>query len=383
MKIIIFYLLAGILFVGCNSHSRKEQNKEDYDIQITNDSLVIPIDKTTKQPDPAWFFHHTFKGKEYISCLNKHENYEIIIMNLSGQRIYKKVTLKEEGPNGCGRVSGYYMQSLDSIYVTPTFRRKIYLVNSQGKIQKTYDYSDCQNCKTVTPYFSSPSAVMEFKDSRKIRLTQNILGNWQKVDKQELKNTPLLLDYNLKTGKSKKSSMTWPSLNPRIQHSLIVKFTQSPKYNIYSFSGNHNLFLLKEESHLEKKLCKSQYIDEFIPYESLDGMGEIFRWYCRNPYYGDLAYDPYRELYYRFVYPGINISKGDNVKKLNNYKKVFSIMVLNENLEVMCEKMMPENTFKFNSYFVSKDGLYLFENHIENPAFDEDHFRFRKIKITK
>ncbi|MCZ4238092.1 DUF4221 family protein, partial [Staphylococcus equorum] len=79
---------------------------------------------------------------------------------------------------------------------------------------------------------------------------------------------------------------------------------------------------------------------------------------CQIPFYGNLIYDKYRDVYYRFVYPETEVQPNDNAMDIWQLgRSKFSIMILNKEFEVVGETLFPENTYASNHFFIREDGL--------------------------
>lgn len=113
-------------------------------------------------------------------------------------------------------------------------------------------------------------------------------------------------------------------------------------------------------------------------------MKKLIRLNCEIPTYGNLIYDKYRRLYYRFAFPETELEDGeDHMEIIHNGRKLFSIMVLDEDLNVLGETIFPEYTYNPNLFFISKNGLYLSVSHFKRPDFDENMLRFQKIELIE
>jgi hypothetical protein len=89
----------------------------------------------------------------------------------------------------------------------------------------------------------------------------------------------------------------------------------------------------------------------------------------QSPFYLGLYHDPYKKIYYRIAKHGQDLKQNDF--RLNTrYDGDWSIIVLDENLEVIGEVKMPSETFCYYSCFVGEKGLYVaFNNKIKKNAF--------------
>jgi hypothetical protein len=58
-------------------------------------------------------------------------------------------------------------------------------------------------------------------------------------------------------------------------------------------------------------------------------------------------------------------------------------MVLNEQLEVITEKLFENQAYLPNNAFVGREGLYLSMNHPENEANKEEYLSFKLLKLEE
>lgn len=85
-------------------------------------------------------FPYTDKdGHQYISFQNGFKN-QIVFYDIQTKEMAFKIDLDIEGDNGVGFFLGYYIDSLDSIYLTSLQLPEIYSVNKEGKINKKIYY---------------------------------------------------------------------------------------------------------------------------------------------------------------------------------------------------------------------------------------------------
>lgn len=97
----------------------------------------------------------------------------------------------------------------------------------------------------------------------------------------------------------------------------------------------------------------------------------------------DIFYDKYRNCYYIFYMKrNENPDAGRNLFLKLQYPDCF-ILILNKDFKHMGEVFLPDNTYSFQFSFITPDGLYISEDHPNNPDFDEDFMRFRLFKLEK
>lgn len=197
----------------------------------------------------------------------------------------------------------------------------------------------------------------------------------------------------MKNNKQHLLPMTFPPLSSRDNKRVPIYYSTLMTNNkfIYSFYCSHNLYLTNDHQKVTVIPAKSRYIKKDFKLTDL-ASGSFFKivkssW--ENPGYRNFFYDTYRDVYYRFAYPGSKLDdsyKTEDITVLSDigeFKPVFPIMILNSELEVIGERLMPENTYHIWMSFVGKEGLYISTNHSGNPDFSADYLRFELFKLEK
>lgn len=116
---------------------------------------------------------------------------------------------------------------------------------------------------------------------------------------------------------------------------------------VYSFFFDEEIYVVSLEGKIKRKIpAKSKYIDKINVNRKVSDIASLAETLCRIPMYGNLIYDKYRDVYYRFVYPETEMSQNENFMDIWQLGRTkFSIMILNKDLEVIGETLFPENTF--------------------------------------
>ena len=128
---------------------------------------------------------------------------------------------------------------------------------------------------------------------------------------------------------------------------------------------------------------KSRYIDSSTEKQQDTEQGP--RLYLELPRYGDLIYDPYRKVYYRFAYPKVSLDRNTNWWGKAVYgRKKFSVMVLDEDFHVVGETLFPEGIYNSFVFFVNEDGLYISRDYkIGTAEQSEDYLTFELFQLLK
>ena len=136
---------------------------------------------------------------------------------------------------------------------------------------------------------------------------------------------------------------------------------------------------------VEYKEVKSRYIGEMKPFSSEStNDAALQKELCVYPAYSNIMYDSYNKVYYRVVYVPQEIDKKvDALSLFRTGRKQFSIMILDEDFNVIGEHLFPPYTYNPRLSFVSKGKLYISLNNIMNPDYSDDVIRFQMVELVK
>lgn len=378
-----YYPLLMILFlISCNSSPRNE-----VELKITNDSLVFELNPQTSIFIKALFPYTDENGRDFLTFQNNVEP-EILIYDMNTQEYVNTITLEKEGPNSVGLFCGYNINSWNEIYVPCMMKNEIDIVDSTGVIYRKIPYSSTIHGKPTLPFIITtfPYSPL-YNVGQKLYIPQcpNLrLGN------RTMEDSPVTLVLDTLTHELTDFSLRFPSImtSERIlKNTLGVEFSYSQSLVddrfIYSFFFDENIYVVSLDGKIEHTvMAKSKYIDKISVDNKVSDVASLAKPLCELPMYGNLIYDKYRKVYYRFVYPETELGSDENFMDIWQLGRTkFSIMVLNKDLEIIGETLFPENTFASNHFFISEDGLYLSTSFIKNPNYSDDILCFKRIEL--
>jgi hypothetical protein len=97
----------------------------------------------------------------------------------------------------------------------------------------------------------------------------------------------------------------------------------------------------------------------------------------------EIFYDPFRECYYVVV----RTREEDPIEEVDLMTKYIypksMITILDKNLKHMGDVFLPDDTYSTKGLFITEEGVYISEDHVNNPSFSEDYMRFRFFKLEK
>jgi hypothetical protein len=142
------------------------------------------------------------------------------------------------------------------------------------------------------------------------------------------------------------------------------------------------IYLLTDDDSAIGYEAKSNYLNhEFPVFDSKHTTDRSYndKFDIESGFYENIFYDPYRRLYYRIVtHPQKYINSDSTVNEY--FDKSWSIIILNENFNILNEIAMPAKVYDFANIFVAKNGLFISNNNNNNKNLDKNYFSYTLYK---
>ena len=378
MKNGVLLLVIGLLF-SCQN----EKSNEDKTFELTPSGKFLSLDLDDSTANISTGLQY-FKGdKEYLFNVNDATNGLQIYELESGERI-KNLAFDQEGPNGVGYVMSFHVQSMDSIFLfNPPFTSRINLVNSDGKIQRRIDYQIPEGGGSAFVHNAFMISPPVYNGTR-LAVNHRFPVNIKEITSEELVKIRFGYQIDLSGGETKFFNHFFPANYLNTGRKLLDYSRAHGKDKIvYSLPGDHQLYYSTTyDLPLESIEAASSYLDESLPSFQTDATSEDYQRYTfSSSRYASLLYDSYRNVYYRFAFPTIPDVTADELRNLRSAPGPFVIMVFDENLNLLTEKLFEAGTYLPDNSFVGEKGLYLSINHPDNPQNKEDQLAFELIEL--
>jgi len=375
---LLFLLVASI---SCSRSTKETGNRYDYDLIISEKKLEIPIDSLTP------FESTCIKGfqendRSYLVFLNSNFS-KIDFYNLENQSLYKRIHLKNDGPNGVGRrVFGFEVFSMDSIFLSSS-NMNLNLINSDGEVLDKIPYININEGIGLLQITSTYNKNLAFKNGLVYGYT-GLVGDPSGWDQNQLSKWNIEVQIDPSTKGIKLLPITYPNdyFQEGIKNWELSRIYDGKKF-IYSFCADHYLYSTTDFSTITKTLAKSDYFEKISSMSKNIGISEYQKYLIENPSYKSLVYDKYREVYYRFCDLATEFNENDNVEKIIKYRPKQSIVILDKDLKKIGEKLLPEKSFKLDNYFIVREGLYISNNTPFNKDMSEDVLSFTLFTLTQ
>lgn len=384
----VFYCI--LFFMSCTLLScttkTKERTSDSYELVPKETYLSFPIDEDTRLPKFClWSF--TDNQNEYIAFNNRGD--EILFYDVKTQRLVKKVKYEREGPNGVIEINSFYVKDFNHIYI-PSPKGGIFVTDTTARIKQKIDFSQLKGESLLVSFLSATinhSPICFVNDKLYIHQPIN-----PKLGGDFLPNSPVGALIDTVSGTKEATPLTYlpyvPSADiPSYLRGTIVSHCYDGEKFVYSYDTEDSLVMLSADfSKRQSYTAKSRYIDKVkVVYLKDVDMNIALKRNCEIAGYGNIVYDKYRQVYYRFAHPDEELDDEDAyyMDILHWGRKQFSIIILDKDLNVIGETLFPAYTYNSMLYFVAEDGLYLSATHFKRPDFDENVLRFQKMELEK
>ena len=339
--------------------------------------------------------YNTTQSTNYIQALNIHDTtrftmfnpakYNILIYDMTSGNMIYDIQLYKDGPNNVGtNIMGYYMTTIDSIYLYDYWQNTLILVDRKGKIINKINLTDklfqpTEDCVIPpSPFPRTDAPIRKVKD--------NIILNGMNGRTGECKNPTCMVTvlYNLKD-----SSILFANPYPEIygNHSEITSSWGVFSYRevfydindqdemIVSFPADDHVYIYDISSGITKKFFSGHSSkDHIFPIRKNTAYGAIVQFLEQTQYVG-VFFDKYRNLYYRLIVHPLN---DYDVNNRRTWSKKISVIILNSHFIKVGEYDLEEKTNLCSNTFVSEEGL-----HINVESEDDDYLKFISLKPVK
>ena len=382
MKEWIIFCLWLVLFCSCAD----DKGDDSYTLQPTDTYLRYELDSDVKMPLTV----RTCMGDNDCLYFQNSSWPELLIYDIPSGLLIKKNRFELEGSNAIqgGFLYGYMMTDCNRILISGLADGRIYETDTTSLIKNEIRFSEKKNGYKPLTYFSD-NGDMRIIDG-KLYLPQSL--NWRLGDK--VMESPLMCCVDMATGNVKPLPITFPEQfkKERVVRGESTSIVSKYKYCfdghrfVYSFAYSDELMVVDAKTfETSYKSGKSRYISNMgVPVFRSDDIRSINRTLLESPAYDKILYDNENKVYYRIVYVPQDIEKDmDLISLLRSGRKQFSIMIYDENFNVIGEELFPEYTYNPQLSFVYKGCLYISTSHVMNPDYSDDILSFQKMDLVK
>lgn len=371
--------LLSLFLLSCG-HGKKNTDSYICDLETTKKIKTITLDSDVRY-NAFYLYVFNDDGKEYLSFLNYRTN-QILFYDFKESKFLFKLNLEAEGPNGVVQPTGLYVKDLDNIYVSSYAYAGLIKVDTTCRVVQKIPYGTTSDGYQVLPSYtpSSHPYTAPIVIGDKIYITQPAVERFHAVDK-----TPLSVIIDSVRKECKGLPLTYGILTEEELEANDTRFSRifDGKQFVYSFYASEDIVVASvDHSEVKRVKVKSRYIDSPTGKQEQTEKGPKLNLELAR--YGDLIYDSYRNVYYRFVYPKTELE--DTVQwwgKAVYGRKKFSVIILDESFNVIGETLFPEAVYNSYVFFVHEDGLYISRDYQMLYGNSEDYMTFELFNLME
>ncbi len=322
-----------------------------------------------------------FLSFDGVQCLAIRKKLNAILYyDFNSGKLQKSLVFNTRANNRIGEVFDYLHFSPDTILIKGKSPIGFYLVNKTGDVFGGISFGEEGNSKYVGAGLNY--MISAFKGDVFYSCGTNPIWTNPKKSPAGYERPPFWA-FNLLKNKSRELKFGFPKDYFTdgfwsIAHTEIG-FCADDKGLVMTFPASPDLHTYRNgvlQSHPAAAEENPKIEPEKKQYDDVKAVAECYNYFI-------ISYDSYRKRYYRFLFKPIPEGRNiDNLTMANVYAyKPCTILIFDENFKKLGEYDLPDNRFFVIDHFVAPDGLYISENHPENPELNEDILRFRKISF--
>ena len=376
------FLFIFIFLLSCTNNSKINRQEGSFEKVGT---LTLPLpDNCNAHSLSAKYFNDN--AKEYLFWYNSFEN-SILLYSLDEKDTIKTIQFAKDGPRKVHEIKGFTAFDMNSIYLATEIPGNLLKVDTSGNILKKLSFSNDDDMTNANNYAAIGSKYHKdlYKTSEEeIVIPVRMPFMSSDLAKSSLESFPLFKTLNLVDETYTKTSIHTP-VKLYEKGSLPLPFIMNSTFDgdeiYYTFESDENIYYTSDLSTYEAKAVRSNYQKEFKP---LTPSIEPFEYYSRIFFYSNIFYDKYRDIFYRVVkHPIPDDLKLDDYREEYNYPSIFSIMVLDKDLNTLHERLFEDSGLDMFVMFVGKQGLYISASTPRNPDYEEKNLIFEVYKYEE
>lgn len=369
-----FFYFLFIFFISCNRNNVRSNDN----FSSSKDSVYIKIDSVTL--DYYTLFSYD-KSENELYAYNR-KTHALDIIDLDRRNISGHLQFSFHGPNSVSsEVEGIYFFNSDSIFVKD--RTSIYIIDNSGRISSQFKITEA--LKDDAGYVPLTNSYFRLYFSEKMKeLYFFNLYPTQQIDL--FLNSSVVSCYNTNNKKIRDLPITFSNYyaknDGRLGHFRYMNLESSIGDNLI-FSSQFDDEILEYNFSTNKATFRSAARDDLSLVSKLPINATEESWTqhaINNTIRFGFLYDPWRDLFYRFLWNGVETRAADNMYN-TMMDKPLSVEIYDRNLNFLGEDSLSINCYRPSTWFVTKEGLNIFHSHpLAEEVFSGDSLRIDIIK---
>ncbi len=382
MKSLIKSAVFLILIITSTFNCSEDIPEETYTLERTNDSIYIQL-SNNELNYTLLNQYFTANDTDYIAILN-YKLHAIYIYNLEKQLLSKKIKVERDGPNGFGEIFGFKFINKDSFVLAGPATSLVGIYGKDDEIKKKISIAKDLNGNNIFPYLLSFTSVGKL-DGHQLYMLQMLAANPEiKLSADEVKKNSVMLSVDLISGEVNKIPLSYPvELAGKDLYGCQFGLAHGHHNCSILFGTNFSDIFVSENFESFKKIPIETKYQLKMPEHPSKYIGDFeanLTYTEKHDMFLNLLYDKYRELYYIVIRKRQTELSKDPLAR--DWADCY-IVILDKNFKHLGDVYFPDNTYSFENIFITKDGVYISEDAVENPSYDVNAMRYRLFKLRK
>lgn len=368
-----------VIFFSCKSNNQFFNDK--YNLTPSkDDSIILRLGSKTKNFS-YYLQYFISNNNEYLGLLNGIDK-SIEVYDLNNETLFKKFKIPFEGNEAFPDLCSFIINnSFDSVLLFSMLPPRIAVMDTVGHILKKISHTT----KTGT----LQQGERPIRIGKEIFLVQTYPAHESNgiLTATGQKNSYLNITIDLTTGERKTSELKYPEVligRPVFIMNVIRELGYRNSF-VYHFGSINSFFVTRDHFKFTCIPIESNYKLNLLDDPNMsDSMQKGFSDLLTHDQIICIYFDEYRECYYVVIRKREKILSKNFSSLMYKFTYPYSyILILDKDLKHVGEVHFPDNTYSFRMLFITRKGIYISEDHINNPSFDEDKMKFRLFTLEK
>lgn len=371
-KILLLPLI--LLLYTCSDEDTVNNSRYSFEkISELKVPLSVEIPPTTTSSKA-----YQMNGGEFIFLVNKRTN-SLVQISTENTADIQYHQFEQEGPNGVGLIRGVAKFD-DHTLILVSERPTHYFYDLTEKTITTSELTEFGSGELLTQANFTSNDYEEYCKIGSKGYFQQSSMTWSTSLGRDNPEYKLLAYYDEQSREYHLADFKFPSDYNTTTEYMNRPSTATDGSSIYlSLFSDHRIHVYNEKKQYSK-LAKSKHLPEKFASISINDQGQnTMEYLAIQPCYLGLIYDKYRDIFYRIA--KVTKEQDINVLKKNSQfyafrPMQFSILVLDNQLNLLSETLLPPDKYLHMNCFVLKEGLAISKMHPANSELSEDHLEF-------
>jgi len=389
----VLFLVLIIATVSCSK--KKEVKHPSLDFRISQ-SIEIPLVKKNQ------YSHSQIQLIDSCTFIGLDRKFQKLdIFSICDSTFLKSVDFADDGPNWVYPVTSFQYINKDSIFLFSLDASAFQLIDTESKVLNEWRlheenfFSDYDNTKfgglnTFSPisYTENSLHLIPFQyNSLNSSLIFYVAPNSEfggfKYRETAYNSVPIAF-YDIHERAYNRFVGKWPKSyqKPKVPNNVFLQFEKNTRVNDFVVNFSYSPKIFSTLNYKYYKIRSKFDTQDFKLYDLNKEEGytteEELSSYHHDEAYVNLVYDPYQNLYYR-VFKKSN-SENESIKS-HFIEAEWSIIVFNEQFEVLGEVLMPKKVYNYLHMLPTPEGLLISKENPYSPSNKEEVYEFDLIEI--